>query len=60
VGDRAEEGAILNNIGEVYHALGQYGQALEIYRQALVIAREVGDKAGEEAILANIRGLSDN
>jgi Tfp pilus assembly protein PilF len=54
------EGPTLSNIGMVYHARGQNDQALESFRQALVIAREVGDGALEEAILANIKSLSDN
>jgi tetratricopeptide (TPR) repeat protein len=52
--------AILNGIGRVYQDLGQYDQALENYQQALVIAREVGNQALEEAVLANIKSLPDN
>ena len=32
VGDRANEGAILDNIGVVYHAQGGYAKAHEMYR----------------------------
>ena len=60
VGDRAGEGATLNNIGRVYLDRGQYDQALQNFQQALVIAREVGNKALEETVVANIKGLSDN
>jgi tetratricopeptide (TPR) repeat protein len=54
------EGATLSNIGETYQAQGQYDQALENYQQALVIIREVGDKASEETVVANIKSLPDN
>jgi tetratricopeptide (TPR) repeat protein len=47
IGDRAGEGTILSNIGNVYADQGQYPQALESYQQALSIAQEVGDRAGE-------------
>ena len=35
VGDRAGEGATLNNIGGVYRVRGQYDQALQNYQRAL-------------------------
>src|SRR5918999_418882 len=54
VGDRAGEGAILNNIGRVYAALRQYEQALKNYQQALVVYRNVQDRAREESTLDNI------
>ncbi len=50
IGDRAGEGTTLNNIGEVYRAQGQY-------QQAPVIARPLGYKVLEEAILNNIESL---
>ena len=60
IGNRAGEGATLNNIGAVYRAQGQYDQALSQYRQALVIAREVGYKELEDTVLANIESLPTN
>ena len=60
IGDRAGEGATLNNIGAVCDDQGLYEQALENYRQALVIARDVGLRTLEETVLANIKRLSDH
>ncbi|MEO6893178.1 MAG: tetratricopeptide repeat protein [Ktedonobacteraceae bacterium] len=54
VGNRAGEGATLNNLGRVYDALGQKQQALAYYQQALAISREVGDRAKEGATLNNL------
>ena len=57
MGDRADEGTTLNNIGGVYHSQGRYAEALENYQQALAIWREVGDRAGEGETLNNIGGV---
>ena len=54
MGDRAGEGATLNNIGMVQVALGQNQLALECFQQALAIRREVGDRFGEGATLWNL------
>jgi tetratricopeptide (TPR) repeat protein len=54
VGDRAGEGATLDNIGFVYDSQGLYDQALKTYQDALVIHREVGDRAEEGTTLNNI------
>jgi tetratricopeptide (TPR) repeat protein len=54
VGDRAGEGATLNNIGGVYDSRGQYDQAFQNFQQALVILREVGDRVGEGTTLNNV------
>jgi tetratricopeptide (TPR) repeat protein len=43
MGDRAQEGRSINNIGVVYNSLGQYPQALESYYQALAVAEDIGD-----------------
>ena len=40
--------------GQRHYEAGRYDQALNNYEQALVIAREVGDRAGEGATLNNI------
>ena len=53
------EGTTLNNIGEVYDALGQKDKALDFYQQALAIRREVGDRFGESVTLFNIGLLLD-
>lgn len=53
-GDRAGEGATLNQIGMVYNSQGDYDQALSYYQQALVILREVGDQVAQAATLDNI------
>jgi len=54
VGNRAEEGTTLNNIGGIYDLQGRYGEALTAYGEALAIAREVSDRAGEGTTLNNI------
>jgi CHAT domain-containing protein/tetratricopeptide (TPR) repeat protein len=59
IGDRAGEGAALNNIGEVYSSLGQYLQALDSYEQALAISRAIGDRTGEGRTLTGIGAVYD-
>jgi CHAT domain-containing protein len=54
IGDKAEEGATLGNIGLVYGGLGQYANALKYYQQALVIFKQVSDKTGEGETLNNL------
>jgi tetratricopeptide (TPR) repeat protein len=54
VGDKTGEAATLNNIGNVYDALGDKQQALEFYNQSLPLWRQVGDKTGEAVTLNNI------
>jgi len=46
IGDRAEEGTTLNNIGLIYASLGEYVVALDYFQQALTLRREIGDRAG--------------
>jgi tetratricopeptide (TPR) repeat protein len=60
MGDRAGEGATLNNIAFVYDRQGRYQEVLETYEQALVIAREVGDRAVEGTTLNNIAAVYHN
>jgi CHAT domain-containing protein/Tfp pilus assembly protein PilF len=48
VGDRRLAGLALNNLGFTYDRLSQYEKALSCYEQALVLAREVGNREGEE------------
>ena len=54
LGNRAGEGATLNNIALVYYAQGRYEAALTFFEEALVIRRDVGDRAGVGATFNNI------
>jgi len=54
IGDRRQEGVVLNNLGNVYVDLGQKQEALKFYDQALRIKKEVGDRRGEAITLFNI------
>jgi tetratricopeptide (TPR) repeat protein len=54
IGDRAGEGATLNNIGDVYLEWSRYNDALLTYENSLEIYRKVGDRAGEGTSLNNI------
>lgn len=54
IGDRAGEGAALNNFGETYRSLGRYPQALLMYQQALSIVKAMGNQTGEGIILSNV------
>jgi tetratricopeptide (TPR) repeat protein len=55
--DRPLELQALNNMAEVYDAIGQPQRALELYEQALPLTREVGDRAGEAATLNGLAYL---
>ncbi|MCP4398080.1 MAG: tetratricopeptide repeat protein [bacterium] len=57
IGDKAGEGATLNNISQIYDARGEYERALEYLEQSLAILQAIGDKAGEGATLNNISGI---
>ena len=59
IGDRAGEGIILNNIGEVYRQLGveQLPNALESFQQALDIYKEIGDREGIRTTLLQIQNV---
>ncbi len=65
IGDKAGEGATLNNISQVYHTRGDFDTALQYLKQSLQIGQEIGDKAGEGDTLNNLattayaRGDSD-
>ena len=54
IGDRAREGAILNNLATIYQARGDYETARRYLQEALAIQRTSGDRAGEGAILNNL------
>ena len=47
------EGRTLGNIGNVYYDLFDYPKALEYHEKSLAIAREIGDKEGEQETLTD-------
>jgi tetratricopeptide (TPR) repeat protein len=53
-GDRAGEGAVLGNLGNVYYRLSDYQQALDYYRQCLTIVRDLGAHQEEGMALGNL------
>jgi tetratricopeptide (TPR) repeat protein len=53
IGNKAGEGATLNNISQIYHAQGDYTTALIYLTNSLAISQEIGDKAGEGACTVN-------
>ena len=59
IGDKAGEGATLNNISTLYHAQGEYATALEYLKKSLAIMQEIGDKKGEGTTLNNISQIYD-
>ena len=54
IGDKAGEGATLNNLATTAYAGGDYATALTYLEQSLAISREIGDIAGMCATLFNI------
>ena len=58
IGDKAGEGATLNNLSQIYDARGDYATALTYLEQSLAISREIGDKAGEGTTLNNLAGIA--
>ena len=54
LGDRAGEGATLNNIATAAHARGDYDTALDYLQQSLAIRRQIGDASGLCATLFNM------
>lgn len=60
IGDKAEEGIALNNLGNVYYFLAEYAQAEQFYRQSLEISQQIGDKAGEGTTLSNLGIVYDS
>ncbi|MBF6590216.1 MAG: tetratricopeptide repeat protein, partial [Ktedonobacterales bacterium] len=59
VGDRAGEGATLNNLGTLARGQGRAEEAARYYTEALAIRRAVGDRAGEGATLHNIASIEE-
>ncbi len=54
LGNKASEGATLNNISQIYKAQGDFETALDYVKQALTISQQTGNKAGEATTLSNI------
>ncbi|MGX9726180.1 MAG: tetratricopeptide repeat protein [Candidatus Electronema sp. VV] len=54
ISDKAGEGAMLNDISQIYKARGDYSTALKYLEQSLAISQEIGDKKVEGATLNNI------
>jgi tetratricopeptide (TPR) repeat protein len=54
IGDKAGEGATLNNLATTAYAKGDYATALKYLEQSLVITQEIGDKKQEGIISWNI------
>ncbi len=59
LGQRNNEGAMLIEIGMVYHNLGQRDKALDYLQQALPISEAVGDRAMMATTLNNIGHVYD-
>ncbi|MBD3324354.1 tetratricopeptide repeat protein [candidate division KSB3 bacterium] len=59
IGDRAGEGATLNNLAGIAHARGDYATALTYLEQSLAIQRELGNRAGEGTTLNNLSQIYD-
>jgi tetratricopeptide (TPR) repeat protein len=53
-GDRQGQGAVLSDLGTIYHSLGKYQQAIDYHQQSLTIAREIGHRQGQGAVLGNL------
>jgi tetratricopeptide (TPR) repeat protein len=56
LGDRADEGRTLTNLGNAYVQLRQFEDAITSYQQDIAICQETGDRHGEGLTLA---GLGD-
>ncbi len=54
MGNKAQVGSLLNNIGSVYDDQGEDQKALEYYERALAVHRELGNKGNMANNLSNI------
>lgn len=54
IGDKAGEGATLNNMSTIAHARGDYATALDYLERSLAIRQEIGDIAGMCPTLFNM------
>jgi tetratricopeptide (TPR) repeat protein len=57
IGDRYSEGNALGNLGLAYAHLGETSRAIEYFELSLTIAREIGDRRGEDNLHAILRVL---
>ncbi|MDQ2098722.1 MAG: tetratricopeptide repeat protein [Tychonema bourrellyi B0820] len=60
IGDRYQESATLNNIGNTYNSLGDKQKALDYYNQALSLSRTFGEPLNEAHTLYNIGEVYGN
>ncbi len=53
---QAQEGRalVLNTMGRVHYLMGQLDEAMDLWQRSLVLARDIGDRAGESRTLFNI------
>ena len=53
---QAQEGQaiVLNTMGRVHYMMGQLDEALGLWQRSLILARDIGDRAGESRTLINI------
>ena len=59
IGDKCNEGVIINNISQIYIAWGEYDAiALGYLEQSLKIRQEIGDKSGITNILHSLAMIS--
>jgi tetratricopeptide (TPR) repeat protein len=54
LGQRADEGTALGNLGVGFRRLGELARAIEYHEQALAIMRAIGDRRQEGWILVNL------
>ena len=52
--DQYWDGICLTGLGNVYRAKGEYDKAIEYHQQSLQIAREIGNRSGEDIVLGNL------
>ena len=57
IGDRGQEGVVLNNLGNVYYDLRQKQEALRYYEQALQIHRDLKNRKEEGTTLTNLGSM---
>ena len=57
LGNKENEGAALNDIGEIYFNQGDYETALSYFTQALKTRQQVGDKSKESEVLIHIANI---
>ena len=53
-GDKAGEGEVLSDIGNLYHNRNDLGRAIEYYKKSLDLKKETGDTEGASVVLNDI------